>query len=393
VPADVEIPERMGVAFLPGEQILTAWRALDVSPDRPYPERPYIYLYATAIPLDAHPDVTSAADLAAKELDLIHGQASLLEVISSTSGMAGDVPIYVVDYRQSHRVTDDSDPHQPASVEDIAADFSGGGESETSQLEVRARDVFFVQGDWGYQLHLVATQPKALSDRFDELDAVLRSLRLASTTPAATVPPAPAAPATAPGAATLDHRPVAGTDFTLAFPSGRNWSNVGPVRGLEGVARLDTLQGEALAGTWRRPSSPNGGPYSYLFITAVDLANHPDVETAQDLADTKLELFCRYSDGCDVQHVASPTIGGQPGAVYESRETRRWEDTTVSLDDTAVEDNDAAPVSEVTWYSQHAFVVRGNWGYEVRLTSIDPAVTEGHTVDFEHVVNSLQFMY
>ncbi|HEX2034530.1 MAG TPA: hypothetical protein VHS99_10125 [Chloroflexota bacterium] len=105
----MEIPERMGIRRLTDEETLAAWRTLDVSADRTYPERPYIYLYATAIPLDKNGAPNTAADLANAKLNRVRSQATSLEVLSSQPRAVNGIPVQVVDYRESHRVPDSNE--------------------------------------------------------------------------------------------------------------------------------------------------------------------------------------------------------------------------------------------------------------------------------------------
>jgi hypothetical protein len=244
--------------------------------------------------------------------------------------------------------------------------------------------------------------------------ASIRSLALAA------VLAVPVALSGGPGAALaagstgrLERVPVVGTagDLRLAPPSERGWQEANGVSGLEKVGRLDLLPGEYALGRWRVLNNPNG-PYVYFYATAINLDQHPEVKSAADLAAAKLTQLCRYSDGCQLtepqgvsasgqdQPSGEATVGGESTAVRISTDTRKFRVSpgsgdleNLSVTGIASEAPPENTYDHVDWTSHHVFLVHGNWGYELRLTSIDPNVLQSRMGDFDKTLSGLSFAY
>ena len=382
--------ERLHINVPPGAKILAAWRALDTSQDRTYPERPYIYLYASAIPLDNRSDVKTPEDVARLALGSFCTDHAMCDVTPAASIPAGDIPTAAYTVRDAHVFNEDTN------VDGYVADFSGGGEAITRGLECRSEQVFAIAGNWGYQFNLITTQPKALSSRIGDLKEVLQSL-VFNYQPAAPAPePAPAAPAPAAAApSVISHVPVVGPNGDLQFdlPAALGWRHTDMAGNLNGIVPMDLLQGEYQLGAERALASEFGGAYIYFVATATSLDARPDIKTADDLAQAKFAFASKYRAAFQASAGTDGTVGGIPARMYRSAEKYEFNDQPVELNEITGAFGDSRTATSVTWIAQRAIAVRGNWAYEFRLTSTEEGALATRMADFETLLSTVHFNY
>jgi hypothetical protein len=230
----------------------------------------------------------------------------------------------------------------------------------------------------------------------------------AAPPPVPTVAPPPAAaPASAPptpapttaaqayaASGTLTHVPQfgAGGDVNFDLPPGRGWSDAMSVTALADLIPQGALQGEQTIAQWRALNT-QGGPYTYLQVKAIDLATHPDVTTAQNLADLKMRFVCRDVSSCATTTGGDMTIGvapGVPATPVDSAAVRKFGDQKQIGGVT--QDVADKSVDELMWRTRDVFFVKGNYGYDVRLASTDTLSTE-RLADLDRALSTLLFRY
>jgi hypothetical protein len=127
-----------------------------------------------------------------------------------------------------------------------------------------------------------------------------------------------------------------------------------------------------------------------LQVIAVDLAAHPDIATVDDLAALKLLLLERDSDASTREAPQTVTVAGLPARVVDSTHKRTFDDG-ISIGGLSSAGDDRA--TELTWTDRDAFLIKGNWGYIVRITSADADLLRGHHADLSRVLESLKLNY
>jgi hypothetical protein len=163
------------------------------------------------------------------------------------------------------------------------------------------------------------------------------------------------------------------------------------VAGLSDQMPQGLLPGEQTIASWRVLPNP-GAPYIYLQIDAFDMNAHPDIPDLAKLASVKTLLVCRDSNTCQVNATQDATFGGTPAKIVDATEVRQFLDG-VSLTGISSDASPGDTSTQLTWSSRDVLLIRGNWGYDIRLVSIDPNLFSSRLADLDQVLASLQFHY
>ena len=218
--------------------------------------------------------------------------------------------------------------------------------------------------------------------------------------PAASAAPAASAPAGASSAAVyaasglLSHAPQFGASGDVSFdlPSGRNWNDATAI-GLDDLVPLGTLSGEQTIAQWWAFNG-TGRVYTFLQAQAIHLATHPDVKTAQDLAALKMRFLCRDVVSCSLSAQQDTIVGtapGVPAAIVEStmdRELAELKRLSGRTTDAAGKEAD-----RLIWKMRDIFVVKGNYGYDIRLAQTDSSLPADRLAEFDQTLTTLTFRY
>jgi len=193
--------------------------------------------------------------------------------------------------------------------------------------------------------------------------------------------------------ATLGHLPVLGPtgDVSLSPPDNRGWEEAMNVPGLADLMPMGTLPGEATIGSWRVLPFPDGA-FVYLRVDAIDLSYHPDVKTVADLATLKTGVLSRDANSFQSSGAQDATYGGVAAKVVDSYAVREFPDGAV-ITDIAGEASPDSLFTELDWTMRDVYLIRGNWGYDIRLASIDPTLFQSRVQDFSQALSSLLFHY
>jgi hypothetical protein len=221
-----------------------------------------------------------------------------------------------------------------------------------------------------------------------------------ATTPAAAAGPGPVtSPSVTPAAyATsgwLAHVPRFGPGGDVGFdiPSGRNWNDAASVNNLDDFIPLGKLSGEQTITQWRGFNG-SGRVLTYLQVRAIDLATHPDVKTAQDLAALKMRFLCRDVYSCSTAVQPDTTLGTAPGVpaqIVDSTMVRHLGEVKPLSGLTTDEGNVTG--DQLTWKMRDVFVVKGNYGYDIRLAQTDSNLSTERLAELAQMLATLTFRY
>jgi hypothetical protein len=193
----------------------------------------------------------------------------------------------------------------------------------------------------------------------------------------------------------LDRVPRFGSGGDVGFdlPSGRNWNEVTGGTNLDDFIPLGRLSGEQTIAQWRAFNG-SGRAFPYLQVRAIALATHPDVRTAHDLAALKLRFLCRDVGSCSTAFRPDTTLGtapGVPATIVDSTMVRQLgEDRLLSGVTTDAGDKTA---DQLTWRMRDVFVVKGNYGYDIRLAQTDSDLPADRLADLDQMLATLTFGY
>ncbi|MBI3971514.1 MAG: hypothetical protein HY332_09515 [Chloroflexi bacterium] len=218
-----------------------------------------------------------------------------------------------------------------------------------------------------------------------------------SAASSAAIPAATATPAstTAASAETptpvvrLNRTPRTGRDGDVTFEmsAADRWRNDADLSAPD--ARLQPMHAETIIGRWQIFDSPSEtGPRVFVFAFATNLDFNPDIRSLDDFVRRKQDALCldigqNEGDFCTVEPAVATTVGGLPAQQRDSRERH-----TYFLGDPANQN-----IVENEWLSRHVFVIRGNWGYELRIFSQDPTALRDRLKDFAKALESVRFNY
>jgi hypothetical protein len=141
---------------------------------------------------------------------------------------------------------------------------------------------------------------------------------------------------------------------------------------------------------WWRVLTRSGGSYTYLQVKAVALWSHPDVDTAQDLAELKTRFLCRDVSRCTLQAPQQTVLGGVPATSVDAVLVRQFGEQK-SISGVSTDEGDKT-ADELTWSTRDVFLVKGNYGYNIRLASTD-TLTSRVLADLDQALATLQFYY
>jgi hypothetical protein len=218
----------------------------------------------------------------------------------------------------------------------------------------------------------------------------------AAAAPAAPAAPAPAASSAAAYASSglLTHTPRFGSGGDVSFdvPAGHNWNDATSTR-LEEIVPLGTLTGEQMIAQWWAFNG-TGQVYTLLQVQAIHLATHPEVKTAQDLATLKMRFLCRDVVSCTQSAQPATTVGvapGVPAAIVDSTMDRQLSGLKkLSGLATDAQDKEA---EHILWKMRDVFVVKGNYGYDIRLSQADSDLPADRLAELSQMLATLTFRY
>lgn len=149
-------------ALLAGQKILGTWRVLD------NPGGAYVYFQIRAVPLAAHPEIERNEDLAAAALTKLCGTAGGC----TYSAMLPALVDGIGSVARNFKITEQFE--SPTSLGGIASEKDG--QPPTTAVDWYGQDLFFIRGNYRYQLRLTAADPAALSSRIIDLDKALATV-------------------------------------------------------------------------------------------------------------------------------------------------------------------------------------------------------------------------
>jgi hypothetical protein len=151
-----------------------------------------------------------------------------------------------------------------------------------------------------------------------------------------------------------------------------------------------TLDNEKPIAQWRMLDR-SGGRFTYLQVKTFALWSHPDVDSAQDLADLKMRFVCRDVSRCTVQIPQQAVLGGVPATIVDATVVRQFGEQK-SISGISTDEGDKT-ADELTWTTRDVFLVKGNYGYDIRLAATGADLAARPLADFDQALATLQFHY
>jgi hypothetical protein len=192
-------------------------------------------------------------------------------------------------------------------------------------------------------------------------------------------------------AGTLNHVPVFGTDVSFTLPGGRNWeSNVGTIEAVPKAMPKLIIPGEQVI-AYHRVLDDERGPYVYLVTSVLPLDQHPEIKTAADYASAASNQGLAFF----VSGSSSTTVAGQPAQGQEFKLTAKYDPRVQKygiIFDGILGDAEET-IDQTDWFGRSVFVIKGNYGYQFRLLSVEPAARNSRVGDQNTILSTVTFGY
>ena len=168
----------------------------------------------------------------------------------------------------------------------------------------------------------------------------------------------------------LNRTPRLGADGDITLGTGASWTEGTGINSKD--HRFDTIYSSHLLHEWTVVS---GGDPIFARVVATNLDYNREIATTTDLARKVLSFYCTGSTTCTGTDAPSgtTTIGGFPALRYDTRTRIEYWDGCSGCTQTLVQHE---------WVAIHLFVIRGNWGYEIRVFGEYPATFLTKVQDF-----------
>ncbi|MCX5986941.1 MAG: hypothetical protein NTX54_10650 [Chloroflexi bacterium] len=168
----------------------------------------------------------------------------------------------------------------------------------------------------------------------------------------------------------LNRTPRLAADGDITLGSGASWTEGTGINAKD--HRFDTIYSSHVLHEWTVVS---GGDPIFARVVATNLDYNKDVATPSDLARKVLSFYCIGSTTCTGTNTPSGTtiVGGFPALRYDTRTRIEYWDGCSGCTQTQVQHE---------WVAIHLFVIRGNWGYEIRVFGEYPATFLTKVQDF-----------
>lgn len=168
----------------------------------------------------------------------------------------------------------------------------------------------------------------------------------------------------------LNRTPRLAADGDITLGSGASWTEGTGIKLKD--HRFDTIYSSHLLHEW---TVVTGGDPIFARVVATNLDYNKDVATTTDLARKVLSFYCTGSTTCTGTDAPSSTttVGGFPALRYDTRTRIEYWDGCSGCTQTLVQHE---------WVAIHLFVIRGNWGYEIRVFGEYPATFLTKVQDF-----------
>ncbi len=168
----------------------------------------------------------------------------------------------------------------------------------------------------------------------------------------------------------LNRTPRLGADGDITLGTGASWTEGTGINSKD--HRFDIIYSSHVLHEWTVVS---GGDPIFARVVATNLDYNREVATTTDLARKVLSFYCTGSTTCTGTDAPSgtTTIGGFPALRYDTRTRIEYWDGCSGCTQTLVQHE---------WVAIHLFVIRGNWGYEIRVFGEYPATFLTKVQDF-----------
>jgi hypothetical protein len=118
------------------------------------------------------------------------------------------------------------------------------------------------------------------------------------------------------------------------------------------------------------------------------------VKTVQDLSALKMRFLCRDVTSCSLTPQPDATVGtapGVPAAIVDSTMDRSLGETK-RLSGLTTDESDKS-ADRLLWKMRDVFVVKGNYGYDIRLAQVDANLLTDRLADLDQMLATLTFHY
>lgn len=168
----------------------------------------------------------------------------------------------------------------------------------------------------------------------------------------------------------LNRTPRLAADGDITLGAGASWIDGTGINPKD--HRFNTIYSSHVLREWTVVS---GGDPIFARVVATNLDYNKDVVTTTDLARKVLAFYCTGSTTCAGTDAPSSTtsVGGFPALRYDTRTRIEYWDGCSGCTQTLVQHE---------WVGIHLFVIRGNWGYEIRVFGEHPATFLAKVQDF-----------